>query len=77
MVGLIRANGVVRERRIGEPWKDINTGPIPFPKIAEATSRVEKEEYSHARLRILGEAAQRGRSLDEGKNGNRATRRNR
>ena len=58
---LIRANGVVRERRIGEPWKDINSGPIPFPKIAEATSRVEKEEYST----LVSEYSEKRRKVDE------------
>ena len=42
---LIRSNGLVRERRIGEPWKDRSSGPVPYPKIAEASGRVEQEEY--------------------------------
>jgi len=58
---LTRSNGVVRERRMGEPWKDRNSGPIPFPKITEVTSHVEKEDY----LTLVSEYAARQREAEE------------
>jgi RNA polymerase sigma factor (sigma-70 family) len=60
-VSLTRSGGVVRERRIGEPWKDRDSGPIPFPRIAEPANRISKEDFvtldsEHAARRREAEA---------------------
>ena len=60
-VSLIRSNGLVRERRIGEPWKDRSSGPVPYPRIAEASGRVEQEEY----LALASEYAAKRRRAEE------------
>jgi RNA polymerase sigma factor (sigma-70 family) len=57
---LIRSGGVVRERRIGEPWKDRNSGPIPFPKLVEPSRRIEKDDY----LALSAESAAKRREAE-------------
>ena len=60
-ISLIRANGLVRERRMGEPWKDRSSGPVPYPRIAEETGRVEQEEY----LALISEYTAKRRKAEE------------
>ncbi len=58
---LIRSNGVVRERRMGEPWKDSSAGPVPYPRLAESVTRVPKADY----LALAAEYAAKRRGADE------------
>ncbi len=60
-INLIRANGLVRERRMGEPFKSLPAHPLPFPKLTDATVRFEKEDY----LAVVSEYAAKRRDADE------------
>ncbi len=59
-ISLIRANGLVRERRMGEPFKSLPAHPLPFPKLTDATVRVEKGDY----LALVSEYAAKMRDAD-------------
>jgi len=59
-ISLIRANGLVRERRMGEPFKFLPAHPLPFPKLTDAAVRVEKEDY----LALVSEQAAKRRDAD-------------
>jgi RNA polymerase sigma factor (sigma-70 family) len=63
-IGLIRTNGVVRERRIGELFPVLANTPIAFPKLADATVREEKADKAEY-LSLASEYAEKLRATDE------------
>ncbi|QEH35943.1 ECF RNA polymerase sigma factor SigE [Aquisphaera giovannonii] len=60
-INLIRAGGVVRERRPGEPTKSAGSGPIPFPKPGSVDDGVSREPY----LALVAASRKRRRAADE------------
>jgi RNA polymerase sigma factor (sigma-70 family) len=63
-LGLVRANGVVRERRPGEPFPFLPKTPIPFPRITDATVR-EKKIDTENYLALTSEYAAKQKAADE------------
>ncbi|MGC8642891.1 MAG: TlpA family protein disulfide reductase [Isosphaeraceae bacterium] len=51
----------MRERRIGEPWKDSNSGSVPYPKLSDVGNRFEKEDY----LALVSEYAAKRRTVED------------